>query len=76
MKTDQVYQELDDSKMYDNVITSNVYENLNTRKIDPLNDEVINKKDYQGMDASIIYIRSSYLSILCNIYIIIIIIIT
>ena len=52
VKTDQVYQELDDSKMYDNVMTSNDYKNLNARKIDRLNDEVVNKKGYRGLDVS------------------------
>ena len=53
MKTDQVYEELDASKMGDDIMTSNVYENFNARKIlDPLNDEVMNKKGYRQLDAS------------------------
>ena len=51
-KTDQVDQELDASKMDDDVMTSKGYQNVNAGLIDPLYDEVMDRRGHRGLDAS------------------------
>ena len=49
---EEVYQELDVSKMDDDVTTNKNYQKMNVRTMDPLNYVVMNKRGYLGLDAS------------------------
>ena len=49
---EEVYQELDVSKMDDDVTTNKNYQKMNVRTMDPLNYVVMNKRGYRGLDAS------------------------
>ena len=52
IQEEEDYQELDVSKMDDDMTTNKNYQKMNAGTMDPLNYEVMNKRGYLGLDAS------------------------